>query len=137
MLVQNSPQVDEGDYDELDFEEDFADDEERMGGPGEGDNGADDEEARELEERLKREMRAANRVGDSGAQEESADESDLEEEERKTLTGTGKQMKKLMRALGRREGNEAYESDEDKNPYASDVSTPIEGFIGTLCRRVA
>ena len=94
--------------DELDFQEDFADDDERMEMLDR--DPYEDEETRELDQRLRDEMRKA----------ENEDEGD-EDKETRTLTGTGKQMKKIMKALGKREGNEAYESDEE-NPYASDDS---------------
>ncbi|KDN38643.1 Rap30/74 interaction domain-containing protein [Tilletiaria anomala UBC 951] len=93
--------------DELDYQEEFADDDERMEMLDR--DAFEDEESRELEQRLRDEMHRAEH------------EPDEEEEEDRTLTGTGKQMKKIMKALGKREGNEAYESDEE-NPYASDES---------------
>jgi len=96
----------EGDLDELDFEEDFADDEEKME-PDE----RDDEEAKELEERLKREYKNANKLRDGGV-----DESEDEEDEVK-LSGAGKNLQKTLRKL---EKDVAYdESDDEKNPYAS------------------
>lgn len=102
-------------HDELDFEEDFADDDERMDMLGR--DAFEDEETRELEQRLRDEMRRA----------EAEDEDDVDEapEDNRLLTGTGKQMKKIMKALGKRDGNEAYESDEE-NPYASDESEDEE-----------
>ncbi|KAL5527753.1 hypothetical protein ACEPAG_6554 [Sanghuangporus baumii] len=96
----------EGDMDEMEYEEDFADDEEKM----EPDDIAADEEAKELEERLKREYRQANKTREGYIDE------DEEEEDADNLTGTGKDIKKLVRKI---EKNTAYESDEDKNPYAS------------------
>jgi hypothetical protein len=48
------------------------------------------------------------------------DESDEEEEDE--LTKDGKAMKKLIRNL---EKNNAYDSDEERNPYASSVSLLI------------
>ncbi|OCH94079.1 hypothetical protein OBBRIDRAFT_789608 [Obba rivulosa] len=96
----------EGDLDELDFEEDFADDEEKME-PDE----QDDEEAKELEERLKREYRNANKLRDAGV-----DESEDEDDENR-LTGAGKNLQKTLRKL---EKDGAYDdSDDEKNPYAS------------------
>ena len=39
------------------------------------------------------------------------------------LTGSGRQMRKIMKALSRREGIDVYDSDEEaKNPYALDES---------------
>ncbi|KAL5487678.1 TFG1 [Sanghuangporus weigelae] len=107
----------EGDMDEMEYEEDFADDEEKV----EPDDVAADEEAKELEERLKREYRQANKTREGYIDE------DEEEEDADNLTGTGKDIKKLVRKI---EKNAAYESDEDKNPYASseeeeEEETPI------------
>lgn len=122
---------DEGDgatYDELDYQEDFADDEERMGGEAEL---VEDTEAKEMEDRLKREMAKAGVGGDDddGAADDP-DDSDLfgnddlrrgRAREDDQLTGTGRQMKKIMKALARREGGlEEYESDDEINPYASE-----------------
>ncbi|SNX85033.1 related to TFG1 - TFIIF subunit (transcription initiation factor), 105 kD [Melanopsichium pennsylvanicum] len=107
-------------YDELAFEEEFADDEETHDPEADV---ADDEEAKELEERLKREMARANNVGD----EEEAEDASAPEDEDQILTGSGKQMMKIMRALAKREGNEAYEKDDDeRNPYATDESDEDE-----------
>ena len=124
----------EGDVDEMEYEEDFADDEEKV----EQDN--EDEEAKELEVRvhfesisywnsphyrwqgrLKREYKIANKQ-----REGYVDESDEEEEGR--LTRDGKAMKKLIRNL---EKNNAYESEDEKNPYASSVTI----FFTTLSSR--
>ncbi|SAM82754.1 related to TFG1-TFIIF subunit (transcription initiation factor) [Ustilago bromivora] len=108
-------------FDELDYEEEFADDEELHHPEADV---ADDEEAKELEERLKREMARANYVGDA---EDAAQEASSPEDEDQMLTGSGKQMMKIMRALAKRDGNEAYEKDDDgRNPYASDDSDEDE-----------
>ncbi|KAH8118694.1 hypothetical protein DFH11DRAFT_1503243 [Phellopilus nigrolimitatus] len=95
----------DGDMDEMEYEEDFADDEEKM-----QPDGMDDEETKEIEERLKREYRNANKTRESYI-DESEEEDDID-----NLTGAGKDMKKLVRKI---EKNAAYDSDEDKNPYAS------------------
>ncbi|KAF8897535.1 hypothetical protein BD779DRAFT_1491386 [Infundibulicybe gibba] len=84
----------EGDLDEQEYEADFADDEEKM------DVDDNDEEAKEIEERLKREG--------------TYDESDDEE-----VPGMTKQAKAMQKLIRNREGNDAYDSDEEKNPYAS------------------
>jgi len=55
---------------------------------------------------------SANKQRDGGI-----DESD-EEDHDPALTGAGKAIKKLM---NKHEKNEAYESDEESNPYASSV----------------
>ncbi|EPQ25920.1 uncharacterized protein PFL1_06594 [Pseudozyma flocculosa PF-1] len=111
---------DGGTYGELDYEEEFADDEEKM---DEGDPYAEDEETRELEERLKREMARANKIGDDAADSDVEGEGSAAEDDNKMLTGSGEQMRKLVRALARKDGNEVYDRDEEeRNPYASDDS---------------
>lgn len=134
---------DGGTFDELDYQEDFADDEERMGGEAEL---VEDGEAREMEERLKREMAKAGVGGDddddgsgnrrAGGVEDDDDapqgdlwggESSSRRREDDQLTGSGRQMKKIMKALSRREGGiEEYDSDEEVNPYASEESDDEE-----------
>ncbi|UZJ51702.1 hypothetical protein CBS101457_001022 [Exobasidium rhododendri] len=116
----------EGTYAELAFEEDFADDEER----NEGDDYAmGEEETKELEQKIKSEMARA----EEQEKEEDDNDDDLFDErgrsrnrrgEDDALTGSGKQMKKIMKALARREGNDVYDDDdEDRNPYGSEDSS--------------
>ncbi|GAA5867692.1 hypothetical protein JCM3774_003378 [Rhodotorula dairenensis] len=95
------------DDDEFDYEEDFQDDEE---GIAKIDDLADEEETRELEERIRREMRAVERP--DAIPDEPADDDD------DRLTGTGKEIKKLVRKSDK---TGLYESDDDDddNPYAS------------------
>lgn len=117
----------EGHLDEQLFEEEVADDDEHEAAD------MDDEEAKELEvrvsilkklawptcitqERLKREYKLANK-----RREGYIDESD-EEEDESQLSKDGKSLKKLMRKL---EKNVAYDSDEERNPYASSVSRAV------------
>ncbi|KAI0638211.1 hypothetical protein C8Q77DRAFT_1089942 [Trametes polyzona] len=98
----------EGFLDELDFEETFADDEEKM----EVDDKEDDE-AKELEERLKKEYKNANKL-----REGYIDESDEEDDEAAKLTGAGKNLAKTLKKLDK---DGAYDdSDDEKNPYASE-----------------
>ena len=66
-----------------------------------------------MQERLKREYKLANKQ-----REGYIDESD-EDQDESQLSKDGKSLKKLMRKL---EKNVAYESDEERNPYASSVS---------------
>ncbi|KAG6900965.1 hypothetical protein C0993_004402 [Termitomyces sp. T159_Od127] len=101
----------EGDLDEQEYEEDFADDEEPM------EVDRDDEEAKELEERLKREYKAANKQREAGV-----DESDDET----LVPGMTKQAKAMQKLIRNREGNDAYDSDEEENPYASSVEEEEE-----------
>lgn len=65
------------------------------------------------QERLKREYRAANKQREAG----------VDEDEEEGNTGMSKQAKAMQKLIRNREGNDAYESDEEKNPYASSVST--------------
>jgi transcription initiation factor TFIIF subunit alpha len=93
----------DGDPDEMEYESDFADDDE-----GGAMDAMDEEEAKELEERIKREYRAAER----------ADEPSDEEEDANQLSGVGKDMKKLFKRLDK---GAAEESDKEENPYQSSV----------------
>jgi len=115
----------EGDADELDFEEDFADDDEKY-----PEDNQDDEEAKELEvlpldrcsfwlltprtqERIKKEYRKAKAVANEDLHEDSDDEDDQK------LSGAGKQMRKMLKKNDK--SGQYDDSDEDKNPYASSV----------------
>jgi len=83
-----------------------------------------------FQERLKKEYKSANKQRDTGV-----DESD-EETEGPTTSKQAKAMQKLIR---NREDNEAYESDDEKNPYATSVSLlfylVIFALLTILCRR--
>lgn len=98
--------------DEFEFEEEFADDEE---GIAKIDDMADEEETKELEERIKREMRAVERA-DQGEEDEAAGA------DAAALTSTGREMRKLVKKF---EKTDVYESadEDDDNPYVS-VSQP-------------
>ncbi|KAJ8469554.1 hypothetical protein ONZ45_g16853 [Pleurotus djamor] len=100
----------EGDLDEVIFEEEFADDEEPV------EANEDDEEAKEQAERLKREQKAANKTQEGYI---DADE----EEQEGALSKDGKRYKKMLR---NRDGNDAYDSEEEENPYASSVEEEEE-----------
>ncbi|KAJ1982027.1 transcription factor IIF subunit tfg1 [Dimargaris xerosporica] len=89
--------------DELDYEEDFQDDEE-----GGGEYEPQDDEAKDAAERAKQQVR---RFGMGGSPDDAPDEDEAE------LDETGKQLKHLVRDL---EKNKAYDSDQDQDPYASD-----------------
>jgi hypothetical protein len=81
-----------------------------------------------LQERLKKEYMSANKEREAGV-----DES--EEEEPKQATGGEKSMKKLV---NRHERNEGYDSDEEGNPYVSEVrshSQVCPARADNLCRR--
>ncbi|EGG04395.1 uncharacterized protein MELLADRAFT_78308 [Melampsora larici-populina 98AG31] len=105
----------EGDFDEFDFNEDFADDEEGAGNLN--DEAMEEDELKELEERMKKEMLAAGRAGDEERTRQDMD-LDKEDDDKEDLTKEGKAVKKL---LMRKTDNEFYESDDEvKNPYASE-----------------
>ncbi|KAG0050380.1 hypothetical protein BGZ83_004845 [Gryganskiella cystojenkinii] len=87
-----------GDADEMDFDEDFQDDEEAPADmPGFDDDAKDDPRRKQ---------------GPSMDSDEDEDE-----EEKKGLTETGKVIKKALLKL---EKNKVYASDDEKDPYASD-----------------
>jgi transcription initiation factor TFIIF subunit alpha len=65
------------------------------------------------QERLKREYKAANKT-----REGYIDESDDEDPDPKK----SKQEKAMRKLIREKEGNDAYDSDDDRNPYASSVS---------------
>ncbi|ODV92040.1 hypothetical protein CANCADRAFT_626 [Tortispora caseinolytica NRRL Y-17796] len=102
---ESSTRSGEADREDLDYEEAFDDDEGApiIEGP--------EEENKEVEERIKREMQTANSL-------DVKDEYDSSEEEK--LNQEGRKLKKYLRSL---EKNALYESDdEDANPYMSDDS---------------
>ncbi|CAK5262723.1 unnamed protein product [Mycena citricolor] len=105
----------EGDLDEMVYEEEFADDDEKIEAE------AEDDEVKELEERLKREYKNANKT-----REGNVDESDDEE-----MPGMTKQAKAMQKLIRNREGNDAYDSDEEKNPYASSEEEEEEEELPT------
>ncbi|MCJ1392110.1 hypothetical protein MMC18_004977 [Xylographa bjoerkii] len=103
------------DVDELDFEDDFADDEENPLFEGEA------EDAKEAEERIKRDQLQANvfNLKDEKAYDKA------ETLEKKEKAAQKKLSRKIIKALRRQEKNFAYESDTD-NPYSSDDDSDSE-----------
>jgi transcription initiation factor TFIIF subunit alpha len=93
---------------ELDYNEDFADDEEQHALV------EDEEDNKELEERIKKEMLSANALGD-------ADPNVDDEEESRQKAKLDKEGRRVQRFLERLEKNNMYESDSS-NPYASSSS---------------
>ena len=96
----------DGDADEMEYESDFADDDEGGGYL----DAMDEDEAKELEQRIKNEYRTAER----------ADEPSDDDEDLRQLTGAGKDMKKLFKRLDK--GVTEEDSDKEENPYRSSVS---------------
>ncbi|MCJ1431119.1 hypothetical protein MMC27_000470 [Xylographa pallens] len=103
------------DVDELDFEDDFADDEENPLFEGEA------EDAKAAEERIKRDHLQANvfNLKDEKAYDKAETFEKKEKEAQKKLS------RKIIKALRRQEKNFAYESDSD-NPYSSDDDSDSE-----------
>ena len=93
---------------ELDYDEEFQDDEEAPIIDG------NEEENKESEQRLKKEMLQANAMGlrDAGSFPE-----DEEEEEDVEIDAEGKEVKKALRKT---DLGALYDSDEEKNPYLSE-----------------
>ncbi|KTW29974.1 transcription factor IIF subunit TFG1 [Pneumocystis jirovecii RU7] len=108
-----------GDHDgdeELDFNEEFADDEETPFIEG------NEEDNKELEERIKREIRSASSLGDV---DKFVNENIYSEKRRMNKEG-----RKIRKYLTSHEKNHIYETDEDDNPYASeeDIDSDISNF---------
>lgn len=80
-----------------------------------------------LQERLKREYKNANKQ-----REGYIDESDEDEEELIKLTQEGKTLQKTLKKLEKDGGYD--ESDEEENPYASEVSDISDTtFLSFVC----
>ncbi|ANB12442.1 transcription factor IIF subunit TFG1 [Sugiyamaella lignohabitans] len=95
------------DHDEIDFDEEFADDEEAPIMDG------NEEDVKEVEEKIKREQRNANTIGVAP----DDDNEDLFNNPDEPKMGKeGRKLKKYLRSL---EKNAYYESDDEENPYAS------------------
>lgn len=56
----------------------------------------------------------------------------MESDEEEEIPTMSKQAKAMQRLIRNREGNEAYDSDEEKNPYASSVSGNSYDFFFLL-----
>ncbi len=104
------------DADDLDFEEDrFADDEENQLFEGE------EEEAKQAEDRIKRDQLQAN-IFDLKDEKEY----DKAEDEEKRETELSKKLGKSVRkALMKREKNYIYDDDTDENPYSDEVNDSL------------
>jgi transcription initiation factor TFIIF subunit alpha len=113
--VQGTKDDDRGerdsDNDDLDFEEDFADDEEAPIIDG------DEQENKESEAKIKREMRSANLHGDNDVEVGDDDVDDDLFGERKVFDKDGE---KLRKTLLKTEAGGMYESDDEENPYLND-----------------
>ena len=75
----------------------------------------------QMQERLKKEYKSANKVRES-----YIDESEEEDEDDSKLTGAGKNLQKTLKKLEKGGGYEE-DSDDDKNPYASSVRACLFG----------
>lgn len=104
------------DVDEIDFEfnDEFQDDDE---GLVYGD--VPDEDTKEIERRIRREMRDAN-LGGTGVKDEDKDWDEEEQQEKRAEEEERKKQKKLRRKLKKKEMRHEYESDsDDENRYES------------------
>lgn len=107
--LANRPKEEVADADELDFEDNFQDDEEAPIMEGE------EEENRQIEKRIKKEQLGANLFDLKGEK-----EWEQEEKEKKRRAQLEKKTgKKVIKYLRGHEKNLTYESDSDENPYAS------------------
>lgn len=106
------------DIDDIDYnyEEAFADDEENALFEG------GEDEAKEAEDRIKREQREANIF----ELKEQKDYDKEEEEEKRKAQEEKKLAKKVRKALMKQEKNYVYEEDSDENPYTSEVSMMLQ-----------
>jgi transcription initiation factor TFIIF subunit alpha len=107
---------DDGDANEVDF------DEKEMFDDDEGDlaiEGEDEEDTKEAEKRMRREQLGAN-IFDLNDEKEVEEEEDKKEEFEKEQK---KQEKSTRMALMEHEKNLTYEDSEDENPYTSEVSS--------------
>ncbi|KAF5092621.1 hypothetical protein D0Z00_004491 [Geotrichum galactomycetum] len=100
------------DQEEIDFDEEFADDEEAPIMDG------NEEDVKEVEKKIKKELRGD--ATDALFEEE-------EEEEKQNLDKNGQKLIKSLRSL---ENNGNYESDEEGNPYATEESSSDEEEVG-------
>ncbi|CAH7683564.1 hypothetical protein PPACK8108_LOCUS17181 [Phakopsora pachyrhizi] len=100
----------DGDFDEVDYDEEFANDEEGAGNLN--DEAMEEDELWELEERMKREMLAAGRAGDEEKDRDNmiVDKDDLFGK-RDDLKKEGKAVKKLL--MRKADNNDVYDSDDD------------------------
>lgn len=98
---------------ELDFNEDFADDEEQHALV------EDEEDNKDLEERIKKEMLSANAIGEADAEAEN-------EADQAAKAKLDKEGRRVQRFLEKVEKNNMYESDSDSNPYESSSSSSEE-----------
>lgn len=117
----------DSDHDDLDFDEEFADDEEAPIMDG------DEEENKLLEKKIKKEMlKAAHLGGDASDADDSDDDlNDLFEVEK--LRKVDKEGRKLKKVLHKNEGG-VYDSDDDNqntNPYvsASDLESDLDSDL--------
>lgn len=107
----------DGDIDEVDYEQEFEDDEEGAGNLN--DEAMEEDEVKELAEKLRREQLAAGKAGEDNKEDLDIDKDDLTGE-RADLTKEGKAVKKLLMRKGE---DNVYNSDDDddvRNPYASE-----------------
>lgn len=108
----------EDEFDEVEFEEEMQDDEEGAGTYG--DDIMEEEEAKALEERIKRSQRGGNHL--SGGVDTTQAEEDVAQGDGQKLNRAGKRAQKLLRKHRNSDEESGSEQDESKakNPYATD-----------------
>lgn len=113
---------DADEFDEVEFEEEMQDDEEGQGGFG--DDAMEEEEAKMLEERIKRSQRGGNHLSGDVDTTQAEDESAVFGQQDEALDKAGKKARKLLKKH-RKEGGQQEDDEDDsddegkgKNPYA-------------------
>jgi transcription initiation factor TFIIF subunit alpha len=96
---------------EIDYDEEFADDEEAPIMEGA------EEDVKAVEDKIKKELRAAPVIGPQDEDDDRMD--DLFGDDEPKMGKEGRKLKKYLRSL---EKNTYYDSDDDENPYASEES---------------
>ncbi|ODV95807.1 hypothetical protein PACTADRAFT_49254 [Pachysolen tannophilus NRRL Y-2460] len=105
---------DNGHNEDIDYDDEFDDDEEAP-------IIEDEQQNRDSEQRMRREMLSANALGND---KDYRDEDEDDDDEFADLFGSrktvDKDVKKLRKALVKTEMNEAYDTDDSENPYLSE-----------------
>lgn len=101
---------------DIDYDDEFADDEEAPIMEGA------EEDVKAVEDKIKKEMRAAPAIGPQDEDDGNLDE--LFGEDEPKMGKEGRKLKKYLRSL---EKNTYYDSDEEENPYASSETDSDEG----------
>lgn len=103
----------QADVDEIDFEfnDEFQDDDEGMI------FGDQDDDAKEIEKKIREEMRDANLAG-TGLKDEDKDYDEEEQEERQKERDAKKKARRMRKQLIKKERKNEYDSDSDRNEFS-------------------